>query len=89
MIVFRGKSVATLEKRLQKFVIKNNYKILVVCQDKGCVDKHLFTKWLKEIWFVIYSFKKRENTVFIFEQSTTHFTDDLEEIFDKYNLNSF
>ena len=27
MIVFRGKSGATLEKRLQNFVIENNYKI--------------------------------------------------------------
>ena len=49
MIVFRGKTGATLGKRLQKFVVENNYKILVVCQDKGLVDKNLFTKWLKEI----------------------------------------
>ena len=65
---------------------ENNYKIWVVCQDKSWVDKYLFTKWLKDIWFVNYSFKKRENTVLIFVQSKTHFTDDLEEIFDKYNF---
>lgn len=43
MIVFRGKTGATLGKRLQKFVEENNYKILIVCQDKGLVDKNLFT----------------------------------------------
>lgn len=32
-----------------------------------------------------YSFKKKENTVFIFDHSKNHFTDDLEEIYDKYN----
>ena len=32
-----------------------------------------------------YSFKKKENTVLIFDQSKTHFTDDLEEILNKYN----
>ena len=49
------------------------------------MDKYLFTKWLKEILFVNYTFKKRENSVLIFGQSTIHFIDHLQEIFDKYN----
>ena len=60
MLIFRGKSGATLEKRLQKLVIEKNYKLFMVSQNKGWVDKYLFTKWLKEMWFVNYSFKKRK-----------------------------
>ena len=49
------------------------------------MDKTLFTKWHKEIWFVNYSFKKRKNTVLTFGQSTAHFTEGLQNIFDNHN----
>ena len=85
MITFKGKSGAILGRRLQNFVKDIKFSIKIECQEHAWVDKFLFQKWLKEIWFVNYSYKPAYNTVLILDQDTTHYTDDLNEIFEKFN----
>ena len=59
IIVFKGKSNPTLEKRLQNFVKQKNYNVKIYCHEKGWVDKILFEKWLTEIWFINYSLNQQ------------------------------
>ena len=49
------------------------------------VDKNQFENWLTEIWFVNYSFKPANNTVLVLDQATTHFLENLDDLFEKYN----
>ena len=74
-----------MEKRLQKFIKEKNYNIKIHCNEKGWVDKNQFENWIAEVWFINYSFKPANNTVLVLDQAATHFLENLDDLFEKYN----
>ena len=89
MIVVIGKTGEFLEKRLHNFVKDKNFNIKIECQENALVDTNLFQKWLNEVGFVNQTYKLVYNTVLIIDQATIYYTDDLNEIFGKYNYKIF
>ena len=85
LIIFRGETNKTKEKKLQnnKYVI--NGKCYVKCQRKAWADNNIFNYWLNNIWFnngiLNHNIK---NTLLILDRATTHFSSDLNERFKKY-----
>ena len=85
LIIFRGETNKTKEKKLQnnKYVI--NGKCYVKCQRNAWADNNIFNYWLNNIWFnngiLNHNIK---NTLLILDRATTHFSSDLNERFKKY-----
>lgn len=51
LVVFKGKKDAVKEERLQKYIKKNNLKIIALCQDNAWADREIFIKLLKYVFF--------------------------------------
>ena len=77
IIVFKGKTRAFWEKNCKNFVKDKNLTLKL----QAWVDKNLFQKWLNDVWFVNYTYKTAFKTVLNLDQATTHYTEDLKEIF--------
>ena len=51
LVVFKGKKVVVKEERLQKYIKKNNRKIIALCKDNAWADREIFIKWLNYVFF--------------------------------------
>ena len=81
MLVFKDVSEATLENRQNKLPEVKNKKVYIVYQYNARVDSNTFVKWLQLIWFRTYTFINIENSILYFERDTSHFSDEINDLF--------
>ena len=83
LLIFKGKSHGSKEKKLQKNSNLLNGLILVKCQENA--DNSIFQYWLNNIWFYNSTKKSICKSLLILDRATTHFNNDMGTLFNKYN----
>lgn len=85
LIIFKGETNKAKEKKLQNNEFVKKGLCFVKCQPNSWADNNLFIYWLNNIWFNNSILNPRiKNTLLIIDRATTHFCNDLNSLFKKY-----
>ena len=86
LIIFKGETNKTKEKKLQNNEYLKKCFCFVKCQPNSWADNNLFIYWLNNIWFNNSILNRRiKNTLLIIDRATTHFCNYLNSLFKKYD----
>jgi len=77
LVVFKGKKDAVKEERLQKYIKKNNRKIIALCQDNAWADREIFIKWLNYAFFNNKYVSNMLDKILVIDRATTHYDNKL------------
>ena len=61
--------------------------VFVICQENSWVDTATMMIYLKEIWLKPSNYKQTKETLLIMDSAHSHFSEDITNIFKKYNSN--
>ena len=85
LIIFKGQ----LNGRIESLLSKNNYvknkKIYALCQPISWADKNIFLFWLQNVFFNNKHISNDIKKILILDRVTSHYDDDLVNIFKKNN----
>ena len=85
LVVFKGKKDAVKEERLQKYIKKNNRKIIALCQDNAWADREIFIKWLNYAFFNNKYVSNMLDKILVIDRATTHYDNKLESLLKEKN----
>ena len=87
LIVFKGKSEGTILKNLQKNQLVEKNKLFIASQPNSWVTEEIFYDWLDKIRFRIATIKSATGTSSIYDRAKSHFSDRINYLFKKNNVN--
>lgn len=86
-VVFKGKPKGYKEVLLKKHPKVAAGYLYVCCQDNSWVDEPAMRLYLREVWFKESIFKTTKNTLLIMDRARSHFSEEINDLFNKYDSN--
>ena len=86
-VVFSGKANGPKEQKLKSHRRVISGQVFVACQENSWVDAATMMIYLKEIWFKPSIYKQTKETLLLMDRARSHFSEDITNIFKKYNSN--
>jgi len=86
-VVFKGRPKGNKELQLKKHPKVAAGFLYVCCQDNSWVDEPTMRLYLREVWFKESIFKTTKNTLLIMDRARSHFSQEINDLFNKFGSN--